>query len=142
MVFILLLIYPTGNFEKTFKWIKMCPYKFDVADMPEPEAVDEWDMFGGGFGGEESAPEVNMSNQMVADPLLQRMNKPTLYGAIGSAVVAGTLYGIALKNAGEFEDLDNALTINELDSLRAKTNAIAVTSMTLGYCRVVCICTV
>ena len=35
----------------------------------EPEAVDEWDMFGGGFGGEESAPEVNMSNQMVADPL-------------------------------------------------------------------------
>ena len=92
------------NFEKTFKWIKMCPYKFDVTDMPEPEAVDEWDMFGG-FGGEESAPEVNMSNQMVADPLFKRMNKPTLYGSIGSAVVAGALYGVALKNNSEFADL-------------------------------------
>ena len=120
------------NFEKTFKWIKMCPYKFDVTDMPEPESVDEWDMFGGGFGGGDSAPEVNMSNQMVADPLLTRMNKPTLYGSIGSAVLAGALYGIALRNASEFEDLDNALTVAELDSLRSKTNTIAVTSMTFG----------
>ena len=121
---------PTSR--KPFKWIKMCPYKFDVADMPEPEAVDEWDMFGGGFGGEDSAPEVNMSNQMVADPLFKRMNKPTLYGSIGSAVIAGALYGVALKNAGQFDDLDSALTVTELDALRSKTNTIAVTSMTFG----------
>ena len=119
------------NFEKTFKWIKMCPYKFDVTDMPEPESVDEWDMFGG-FGGEESAPEVNMSNQMVADPLFMRMDKPTLYGSIGSAVIAGALYGVALKNNGEFTDLDSALTVTELDALRSKTNTIAIGSMTFG----------
>ena len=60
------------------------------------------------------------------------MNKPTLYGSIGSAVIAGALYSVALKNAGEFEDLDNGLTVTELDSLRSKTNTIAVTSMTFG----------
>ena len=120
------------NFEKKFKWIKMCPYKFDVTDMPEPEAVDEWDMFGGSFGGEESAPDVNMSNQVVADPLLQRMNKPTLYGSIASAAVAGVLYGVANKNNGEFENLDSGLTVEELDALRSTTNTIAISSMTFG----------
>jgi hypothetical protein len=119
------------NFEKTFKWIKMCPYKFDVTDMPESEAVDEWDMFGG-FSGGDSAPEVNMSNQMVAEPLFKRMNKPTLYGSIGSAVMAGALYGVALKNNSEFADLDSALTVTELDALRSKTNTIAIGSMTFG----------
>ena len=38
------------TFEKKVKWIKMCPYKFDVTDVPQEEAVDEWDMFGGSFG--------------------------------------------------------------------------------------------
>lgn len=120
------------NFEKTFKWIKLCPYKFDVTDMPEPEAVDEWDMFGGSFGGEETAPDVNMSNQVVADPLFKRMDKTTLYGSIASAAVAGALYGVASKNNGKFENLDSGLTVAELDALRNTTNTIAITSMTFG----------
>ncbi len=119
------------DFEKTFKWIKMCPYKFDVTDMPEPEAVDEWDMFGG-FGGEETAPDVNLNNQVVAGPLLERMDKPTLYGSIGTAAAAGMLYAVALKNNQKFDDLDNGLSVEELDSLRNTTNTIAISSMTFG----------
>jgi hypothetical protein len=120
------------TFEKTVKWIKMCPYKFDVTDMPESEAVDEWDMFGGVAGGDESAPEVNMSNQMVTDSLLERMNKPTLYGSLGSAVLAGTLYAVALQNNAKFVDVDTDLSVTELDSLRSQTNIIAISSATLG----------
>jgi hypothetical protein len=119
------------NFEKTFKWIKMCPYKFDVTDMPVAESTDEWDMFGG-FGGEETAPEVNMNNQMVVDPLFKRMNKPTLYGSVGTAVLAGALYGVAMQNNAKFEDVDSGLTIDELDALRSTTNTIAISSMTFG----------
>ncbi len=120
------------DFEKTFKWIKMCPYKFDVTDMPEPEVVDEWDMFGGGFGGEESAPEVNMSNQVVAAPLWERMDKRTLYGSVGSATLAAVLYGVSMKNNTLFEDTTSGLSVAELDSLRSKTNTIAISSMTFG----------
>ncbi len=119
------------DFEKTFKWIKMCPYKFDVTDMPEPEAVDEWDMFGG-FADEETAPDVNMSNQVVAAPLFERMNKPTLYGSVGTAAAAGMFYGLALKNNQKFDDLENGLSVEELDSLRGATNTIAISSMTFG----------
>jgi|GEM_PF-2075279 len=119
------------TFEKTVKWIKMCPYKFDVTDMPETEVVDEWDMFGGSSG-DDTAPEVNMSNQMVTEPLFERMDKKTLYGSLGSAVVAGALYTVALQNSAKFEDVENGLSVTELDSLRSKTNTIAISSATFG----------
>ena len=38
------------EFERTIKWTKVCPYKFDVNDLPEEEVADEWDMFGPSFG--------------------------------------------------------------------------------------------
>ena len=119
------------TFEKPVKWMKMCPYKFDVTDMPESEVVDEWNMFGGS-GGDDAAPEVNMSNQMVTEPLLERMDKTTLYGSLGSAILAGTLYAVAVQNNARFEDVDSGLSVTELDSLRSKTNTIAISSATFG----------
>ena len=120
------------NFEKTFNWLKLCPYKFDVTDMPEPVVTDEWDMFGGGFGGEDSAPDVNMSNQMVAPPLWERMDKTTLYSSAGTAALSTILYTVAAAKGKKFDDLDNGLSIDELSSLRSSTNTIAVSSCALG----------
>jgi hypothetical protein len=121
-----------STFEKTFKWIKMCPYKFDVTDMPEPEAADEWDMFGAFGGGTTSAPDVNMNNAMVAPPLWERIDKRTLYGSIGSATIAAGLYGVALSKGNTFDDPDNGLDAEGLESLRSQTNSIAMGSMTFG----------
>ena len=119
------------NFERGHKWLKMCPYKFDVTDMPVEEETDEWAMFG---GSESAAPEVNMSNQVVAPPLFQRLHKPTLYGAGGAAVVSLGLYSMALSNNKKFEDLanSNVVSVDDLESLRSTTNTIAISSATLG----------
>lgn len=122
-----------SKFEKTHKWLKMCPYKFDVTDMPEAEEEDEWAMFGGSMGGDD-APSVNMDNQMVAPPLWERLHKPTLYGAGGAAVVSAGLYMVALGNNKKFSDLNNTdiKTIDDLKSLQSTTNTIAITSASLG----------
>ena len=121
-----------STFEKNFKWLKMCPYKFDVTDMPEPEATDEWDMFGAFGGADTSAPDVNMSNAMVAPPLWERLDKRTLYGSIGSATLAAGLYGVAVSKGNTFDDPENGLDAEGLESLRSQTNTIAMGSMTFG----------
>ena len=121
-----------STFEKTFKWLKMCPYKFDVTDMPESEATDEWDMFGSFGGASDSAPEVNMNNAIVAAPLWERLDKRTLYGSLASAGVAVSLYGIARVKGSTFDDPQNGLDAQGLEDLRSQTNAIAFGSMTFG----------
>lgn len=120
-----------SNFEKTHKWLKMCPYKFDVTDMPAAAEEDEWAMFG---GAQDAPPEVNMSNEVVAPPLWQRLHKPTLYGAVGSGVVSIGLYGLAMSNNQKFKDLAGAgiTTLDEAEALRSTTNTIAITSAVLG----------
>jgi len=124
-----------ATFEKKVKWIKMCPDKFDVEDMPEPEVEDEWAMFSS-MGGDDGmvAPEVNMENEMVAPPVWDRLNKPALYSAGGAAVVSSIFYAMALSGKNAFNDLDNPdITSNDdLQALRASTNAKAITSASLG----------
>jgi hypothetical protein len=124
------------TFEKKVKWIKMCPYKFDVNDMPEPEEEDdEWAMFSSmGSDSGMIAPEVNMDNEKVAAPVWDRINKPALYSAGGAAVASTVLYAMALNGKSAFEDIDNADISSEadLDELRASTNRKAISSVTLG----------
>ena len=61
-------------------------------------------MFGAFGGADTSAPDVNMSNAMVAPPLWERLDKRTLYGSIGSATLAAGLYGVAVSR-DTFDDL-------------------------------------
>jgi len=129
-----------ATFEKKIKWIKMCPYKFDVDDMPEVEVEDEWAMFSSmGADDEMLAPEVNLENEIVAAPAWDRINKPALYSAAGAGVTSTILYALALNGKNKFNDLSNPDIQSEadLDSLRASTNRKAITSATFGTTAVV-----
>lgn len=119
------------NFEKKMKWLKMCPYTFDVTDMPPKEEEDEW---GALFGGKSEKPSVNMTNQMVAPPLWDRINKPTLYAAGGTAVAATVLYAMAKSSGSVFADVSGSgiTSIDELDAIRSKTNVLAISSLSTG----------
>ena len=121
------------TFERKFDWIKLCPNSFDLTKIPEVAEEDD-SGFGDMFASGPQTPEVNLNNPLLLLPLWDRLNKPILYSAGGTAAVAGALYGVALSQRSLFLDASNPdlQTIEDLDAFRSQTNIIARTSLTFG----------
>ena len=124
----------------------MCPYKFDVNDMPK-ESDDDWALFGDspeeGADSEataESNPtgaettEVDGKKLLVPKPVWQRINKPAFYGAVGSAVTAAIVYTVAYNGKSQYDDLNNPniRTVDDLTALRNQINTQVYISSGVG----------
>ena len=128
----------------------MCPYTFDVNDMPK-ETNDDWALFGPeipGSGGDSTADssaqgdatdstatgENGGKKLVVPKPVWQRINKPAFYGAVGSAVTAAVIYGMAYSGKSQYDDLENPniKTISDLADLRSSINTKVYISGGMG----------
>jgi hypothetical protein len=124
------------EFDRRFKWLKMCPYTFDVNEEPDEEVEDEWAAFGPAFG--PSVPPPPESSQPITSELppsvWEEIDKTNLYIAGGLAVVSASLYKMALNGRAEFDDISNknVTTLEDLEALQKSTNNKVYLSASMG----------
>jgi tetratricopeptide (TPR) repeat protein len=144
-----------NNFNGSFNWIKMCPYKFDLRKpCPEPnddplalnpfEEIPEHCV----EGAQEEPPQVveKPKEEVVVGPTPQvpdlpakpaiwsKVNKPLLIGSVVTAITAGTIYYFAVQERSKFDNMDDGMitNIDELSSLRDSINTKVYLSAGLG----------
>ena len=71
---------------------------------------------------------------VVPKPVWQRINKPAFYGAVGSAVTAAVVYGLAYSGKQQYDDLNNPdiRTLSDLSDLRSSINTKVYISSGIG----------
>lgn len=122
------------DFSKDLDWVKMCNYTFDVEDMPVQEEEDEFADFGG-FGAKKT-PTASLSSNasQCVKAEVGPVNKTLVLSAVGTAVVSGVVYLLALQGRSQYDDPDNAdiKTVSDLEDLRTSVNTQVYTSAGLG----------
>jgi hypothetical protein len=119
------------TFRKSIKWVKACPYKYDVNEEVEVIIENEWDAFGPAFGNTDAPIDINeevetsdgQEEEEYVSPW-QRIDKNLVYASTGLVLVGSVLYTRALSEKNAYMDFDNPdiKTLEDLQDLRKKTN--------------------
>lgn len=127
------------DFDKKFKWLKLCPAGVDTSVVVEEEPEDdEFGDFAPAFGvaaagAGDDGPYEPLPPAALA-PAPKKVSMPLLVSAGGAALISGGMYLAALNSRSQFDDVYNASlhSAGDVADLKQKTNTRVVVSAGTG----------